>query len=91
MNNRNDALKSEVIKMDFGTMENIDFNIPKSGDINITMGDRSTGTTNYNVLSNKPQINGVTLIDNKLSEELGLQDTMNALSIQEIERILYLD
>ena len=30
------------------------------------------GTTNYNNLGNKPQINGVELVGNKTSEELGL-------------------
>lgn len=34
------------------------------------------GTTNYNALSNKPQINDVTLQDNKTSKELGLQDRL---------------
>ena len=30
------------------------------------------GTTNYSELSNKPQINGVTLDGNKTSEDLGI-------------------
>lgn len=34
------------------------------------------GTTNYNALSNKPQINDITLQDNKTSKELGLQDRL---------------
>lgn len=32
------------------------------------------GTSNYNDLSNKPQINGATLAGNKTSSDLGLQD-----------------
>lgn len=49
------------------------------------------GTKNYNKLENKPQINSVTLIGDKTSEELRLQGKMNALTPQEIEKILYLD
>lgn len=30
------------------------------------------GTTNYNDLENKPKINGIELVGNKTSEELGL-------------------
>lgn len=35
--------------------------------------DGEPGTTNYNEQENKPKINGVELVDNKTSEELGLQ------------------
>lgn len=35
-------------------------------------GSGSEGTTNYNDLENKPQINGVTLSGNKTSEDLGI-------------------
>lgn len=35
--------------------------------------DGEPGTTNYNEQKNKPSINGVELVDNKTSEELGLQ------------------
>ena len=33
-----------------------------------------TGTSNYNDLSNKPSINGVTLSGNKTSEDLGIEN-----------------
>lgn len=42
------------------------------------------GTTNYNDLTNKPSINGVTLIGNKTNEELNI----NAISNSEIEELL---
>ena len=35
-------------------------------------GGGTGGTTNYNNLTNKPQINGVTLEGNKTGEEIGL-------------------
>lgn len=34
------------------------------------------GTSNYNELTNKPSINGVTLIGNKTSSDLGVQDAL---------------
>lgn len=34
------------------------------------------GTTNYNLLQNKPQINGVTLSGNKTTEDLGLEKSL---------------
>lgn len=39
---------------------------------NSETGGGGGGTTNYNDLTNKPQINGITLIGNKTSEELGI-------------------
>ena len=42
------------------------------------------GTTNYNDLDNKPQINGVTLTRDKTFDELGLE----ALSNTELENML---
>lgn len=52
--------------------------------------DSSDMDTNYNHLSNKPKINGITLMGDKEDTELNLQRKMNAASVQEIETILYL-
>lgn len=41
-------------------------------------GGGGSGTSNYNSLTNKPQINGVTLSGNKASADLGLYGTNNA-------------
>lgn len=38
------------------------------------------GTDNYNALTNKPSVNSVTLIGNKTSSELGLQELISDLS-----------
>lgn len=40
--------------------------------LGLIMGGGSGGTTNYNSLNNKPQINGVTLQGNKTTQELGI-------------------
>lgn len=37
------------------------------------------GTTNYNLLSNRPQVNGVTLTGNKTSDQLGLASASDLL------------
>ena len=42
------------------------------GFIAVDFGGGGGGTSNYNDLSNKPQINGVTLTGNKTSSDLGL-------------------
>ena len=48
----------------------------------------SGGTSNYEDLMNKPQINDITLIGNKTSKQLKLQDEMTSLTNMEIERLL---
>lgn len=84
-----DTLKTEVINMDFGKMDNIDFDLQGSGQIDFSMDDKCCGTTNYEYLSNKPQINGVTLIGNKLDYELYLQHQMDEITPQDIDNIIY--
>ena len=48
----------------------------------------SSGTMNYNELYNQPKINGVTLMGNKTSEELGVQESMSALTNSDIENLI---
>ena len=48
------------------------------------------GTSDYPALSNKPQINGVTLIGNKTSENLGLQSTITWATNQDIDNAISL-
>ena len=43
------------------------------GDINYQYGSSGSGTSDYNDLANKPSINGVKLIGNKTTEELGIE------------------
>lgn len=45
----------------------------------------------YEKLINKPSINGVEVSGDKVSKDYKLQDKMDELSVQEIEKILYLD
>ena len=51
--------------------------------------ENSTGdNNNYEFLNNLPKINDVTLVGNKTSKELKLQDEMNAMTNMDIENIL---
>lgn len=43
-----------------------------SGKLNATVSGGSSGTSDYNSLSNQPQINGVTLSGNKTTSQLGI-------------------
>lgn len=48
-------------------------------------------SNDYNELRNKPTINNVTIEGDKVSADYKLQHEMDTLSVQEIERILYID
>lgn len=54
----------------------------------LTLPER-VATSNYNELFNKPQINSVELIGNKISEELGLEPTIHDISEQDIDNLIY--
>ena len=60
---------------------------PSSKEI-VTFEENTGGTSNYNYLTNKPQINSVELVGNKTSSELKLQGEMEALSNMDIENLL---
>lgn len=47
------------------------------------------GTSDYEELINLPSINSVTLLGDKESSELGLQEEMDAILESEIDRILF--
>lgn len=68
MNNRSDTIKTEEIIMNFCDMQNIDIDIEEEENINMTIPNSTPAS--YTPLTNKPQINGVTLEGNKTSEEL---------------------
>lgn len=51
----------------------------------ITTGQK--GVTNYDQLSNKPQINGIELTGNKTAIDLKLQPIMKPVSNEEIEEM----
>ena len=54
----------------------------------VTSEENIGGTSNYEDLTNKPQINSVVLVGNKTSSDLKLQGEMEALSNMDIENLL---
>lgn len=60
-------------------------NFTESNDMNVTFGEHiETVTSDYEKLSNLPSINSVTLIGDKTSSDLSLQDAMDTISNLEI-------
>lgn len=80
----------EIVTFDEGTEEIATFG---ESDEEIAVFDEVTyigGTNDYEKLRNLPQINDVTLIGNKKSKELKLQDEMHKLTNTDILNILNL-
>lgn len=75
----------ETIELELLGAETLDLDLKDSGSLEMEL-DRSTGTSNYAALSNKPQIEGHTLIGNSTIQQIGV----DALPVSEIEKILYL-
>lgn len=74
-----------AVKAD-GTTTTID----SDGTIHASGGGGGEGTTDYNALSNKPSIGGVTLSGNKTLEELGIQPEGNYVTEEELTQKGYL-
>lgn len=66
------------VKADGTTIE-----IDEDGTIH-AIGGGEGGTTNYNVLTNKPQVNGVELMGNKSLDELGIAPSEHTHTIEDI-------
>lgn len=80
----NDEQEISVIEKDIEEIEIIE---SESNEI-VTFEENTGGTSNYNYLTNKPQINNIELIGNKTSNDLKLQDQMDALTNMDIENLL---
>lgn len=51
----------------------------------------NSGITDYNLLTGKPKINGVIVQGEKHGPDYRLQNKMDALTIQEVEKIFYVE
>ena len=58
-----------------------------SGTLSNTPG-RQTVASNYEILENKPKINGVELIGDKSFEDLGLSDFVSSMELEEVQLAL---
>ena len=82
------ALIPQDITIDFDTDQDITFNFDTGQDVNFDFGDVQIGG-DYPPLTNKPKINGVTLVGNKLDSDLYLQHEMDEITFQDIDNIIY--
>lgn len=74
----------------FREPESLKVSFKENGSMSASFGETQLVTTsNYEELSKKPQINGVTLIGDQDSPTLHLQGKMDTLTVAEIEKILY--
>ena len=72
--------------------DTLDGQLQTTGSLTGQLSTPSVITTNdYDRLINRPHINSILLEGDKTGAQLKLQDKMDVLTPQEIERILYLD
>lgn len=81
--------RTNNIYIDIGSKPKVNLNINAKNPVNIDIDKTKGGTSNYDALTNKPQINDVTLIGNKTSKQLGLQDELDMADEHDIDDILY--
>ena len=65
----------------------LDLAMGDNEELNLGLGESYIMNKNYNVLINKPQINGVELQGNKTTRELGIEIT-DPMTDQEIEEVI---
>lgn len=70
--------------------ESLDFAIDDEESLDFTADAYiNVATTDYNELVNKPQINGVTLIGNKTSADIHVQDPIDDITNQDIDNVIF--
>lgn len=80
---------TNAISLDIAKNKNISLGLPQSTGIDLSVGSGSGGTSNYEMLNNKPRINGVELVGNKSSEDILVQALMSEVTPQDIDKIIY--
>lgn len=74
---------SDAIKVKFANNQKVDVSFGKTEKLDVSLGKGCCGTSNYEALTNQPQINDVTLIGNKSFEDLG-DSTLTNIEIKAI-------
>jgi len=78
--------ENQIFEVGFDDEVSFDFKI-ESNDQTFDTGFGET--IDYNLVSNKPKINNVELQGSKISSDFGLQDSMSAINLSEIDDILF--
>ena len=76
------ALSKDINKFKIGNGINTWSELPDQGG-------GEGGTTDYRGLINLPKINSITLLGDKHSSDLGLQESMDTISESDIDRIIF--
>lgn len=76
------------IQIIFEEQQDTKINFDKQTDITLGMAEGYCNT-DYNPLTNKPQINGVILIGNRTSADIHVQHEMDEITPQQIDNIIY--
>ena len=81
------------MKATFNSNENFNASLKSSSDLRASFGNSAgdSGTRDYEKLINQPFINNRKVIGDKTGADYNLQDKMDAATVAEIEKILYLD
>lgn len=61
----------------------------KAIQLGIQKGSGGGGTNNYDMLLNRPSINGVVLTGNKTSSEIKVQDPIGDITPQDIDNLIF--
>lgn len=81
-----------TFKASFKTNQHFAANLSGSKTMDAKFGNiQQIVTSDYEKLNNLPHINDVKVIGRKTGADYKLQDKMDAMTVQEIEKILYLD
>lgn len=78
----------QKVTLEIQRNKKVDLAIQRNGNINLDIS-KASGTTNYNALTNKPILNGITIEGSKVSADYKIQDMMNDITEQEIDTIVY--
>ena len=81
--------RTNDIYIEIGSKPKVNLTLDNNEPINIDIDTSTSVVPPYDVLPNKPQINNVTLIGNKTSRQLGLQDELDMADEHDIDEILY--
>lgn len=76
------------IKITINKSDELKLGIDRSKNLKLKLGESGSGGS-YPPLANKPQINGVTLLGNKTSSEIKVQDAMDEITPQDIDVLIY--
>lgn len=80
--------KCNQINVIIGKQSELNIVLEKQKKLDVEIAKTSIGGS-YPPLSNKPSINDVILLGNKNSEDLHLQDEMDEITLQDIDKIIF--